>query len=450
MNKRVLFIFPPPDKLKETRFGAPLGILYLSSELISAGYEVKLADFNVEKYDLDKIRNLLEGKDIVGISIPSYSLNNGCKIIRDIREISSDIPIVAGGPDCILFPRLVEGTDVTVINEAEDTIVAIFDSILKRRDLSKCQGVIFKDQVTGEVKYGVSPVLKNNLNHIKFPARHLINNYAACGGTQIKSPNLPKSTLMLTSRGCPFHCRFCARDALSYSNYRERSVDNVLEEIEEIYRAGYKVLWISDDNFTVNTDRAYKIMEGIISLNLKIVLAFSSWVGAANEDLFLKFKEAGGRIISFGLESGNQDVLDFYRKPITLDKIRYAVELADKCGLFTAGNFIFGSPMETKEHLRKTLEFAERLPLDTVNFKVLGYMAGSNLWAEAVKDGKILEDERNVFADKKRGLGNFDIEELLEFTKSAYKEFCHDKRRQERLKNKIKRLGLPYPILMRQ
>jgi len=446
MRGNILLIFPPPDTLKETRFGIPLGPLYLSSELISAGFNVELADFSVENYSLDRLSQLLSDKDLVGISIPSYSLSNAMKIIAEIKRIKPEIPIAAGGPDCILFPRLVEGTDVTSIGEAEGTVVRIFDSLLGRGDLSHCEGVIFRDASSDSIKKGMAYHLQDSLDEIRFPARHLVSQNGSCGENPLRKARLPKSTLLLTSRGCPLHCKFCARHTLSYTKYRERSVDNVLEEIEEIYRAGYQMVWISDDNFGANLQRVHQIMEGIIKLGIDMSFAFSEWVRSADEDVYKLCKEAGVRIISFGLESGNQDVLDFYGKPITLEASWRAVELANKYDLFTAGNFIFGAPIETKEHLEKTLEFAKSLPLDTVNFKILGYMAGSELWFEAVKRGLIREDERNVFADSNRGLGSITLTELKEFTHKAYTEFTHNKSRQIRLRNKMKRVGLPYPI----
>ena len=446
MRRNVLFIFPPPDRLRETRFGIPLGILYLSSELISAGFKVELADFSIERYNFNRLAKLLIDKDLVGISIPSYSLRNAEKIIAEIRKIKPKIPIAAGGPDCILFPRLVEGTDVTVISEAEGTIVKVFDSLLGGGNLSGCEGVIFRGPATGQIRKRMFSHFQNDLDKIRFPARHLVSENGACGKNLLRKAKLPKSTLLLTSRGCPLHCRFCARHTLSYNKYRERSVNNVLEEVEEAYRAGYRMIWISDDNFGANLGRVQEIMEGIIKMGINISLAFSEWVKSADEATYKLCREAGVRIISFGLESGNQEILDFYKKPITLEASRYAVELANKYDLFTVGNFIFGAPIETKEHLEKTLNFVKSLPLDTVNFKILGYMAGSELWFEAVKKGLIREDERNVFADKNRGLGNFTLNELKEFTHKAYKEFTHNKSRQVRLRNKIKRVGLPYQI----
>lgn len=445
MQKTVLFIFPPPDNFKETRFGIPLGILYLSSQLKRNGYNVKLLDLNVEEYSLETLTKSLFDVDIVGISIPSYCLNNALRIIKELRQLKSDMPIATGGPDCILFPRLVEGADVTFVGEGEDIIAEVFDNLLEGQDLSNCSGIIYKKH-GGETCEGRFLQVNCNLDAIAFPDRSILSEHVEFGKTVIRSSKLPKSTQIITSRGCPMHCRFCARHALSYTTYRERSVENVLQEIKQIAEQGYKMLWISDDNFAANIPRAIEILDGIIKMKLNISMAFSGWVKAANEELYKKAKDAGVRIISFGLESGTQEVLDFYNKKITLDQSRYAVELADSVGLYTVGNFIFGAPIENEEHIKKTLQFAKELPLDTVNFKILGYMAGSDLWYEYVNSGIINKDERNVFADKKRGLSNFTLDELKEIVKNACDEFRNNKEREKRLKTKIAKYGLPYEI----
>lgn len=136
------------------------------------------------------------------------------------------------------------------------------------------------------------------------------------------------------------------------------------------------------------------------------------------------------------MESGNQDVLDFYQKGITVDQIKKAVMLADECGLFTVGNFIIGALFETNQHFSQTLALAQELPLDSINIKILGYKAGSSLWLEQVKKGNISIDECNVFADKNRGLCNYTLEELKKVVSNSYKQFWQNPLHQIRLKKK--------------
>ena len=105
--------------------------------------------------------------------------------------------------------------------------------------------------------------------------------------------------------------------------------------------------------------------------------------------MFTKLRKAGVEHIDFGVESGDQEVLDFYNKKITLDQIRTAVKLSHKVGIFTTANFILGAPIETRRHIRNTVRFAQSIPLDNVFFYTLVYMAKSPLWEDAVRKGKL-------------------------------------------------------------
>ena len=120
-------------------------------------------------------------------------------------------------------------------------------------------------------------------------------------------------------------------------------------------------------------------------------------------------KKANVRYLGFGIESGNQDVLDFYNKKITLDQIRKAVKLANEMNIIARGTFIFGAPIETKKHFENTIKFACSLPLDVAIFCPLAYCPGSDLYNEAIKAGKINKNERSIVADSSRGLGNFKV-----------------------------------------
>jgi radical SAM superfamily enzyme YgiQ (UPF0313 family) len=146
-------------------------------------------------------------------------------------------------------------------------------------------------------------------------------------------------------------------------------------------------------------------------------------VDFADRELYSKMKEAGVVHIQFGLESGNQDVLDYYNKQITIEKIRNAVKLSHDIGFFTSGTFILGAPFETKQHFNNTIRFAKTLPLDSVSFLPLRYMAGSDLWSKAVDEGKIFADEYLVDAGSEKGLGLCTTQEIINFGKKAQQLF---------------------------
>jgi radical SAM superfamily enzyme YgiQ (UPF0313 family) len=181
---------------------------------------------------------------------------------------------------------------------------------------------------------------------------------------------------------------------------------------------------IVDDNLLADKKRAHEIFDLLIAADTKIeILIMGSRVDSAERALYKKMKKANVTLIGFGIESGNQDVLDFYNKKITLKQIRDAITLAREMDFQTVGTIIFGAPFETKKHFKKTVSFCKSLPLDIAIFTVLKYYMGAPLWVEAVKDNKISSDEFLVSADSTRGLGNFSSKELYDYSKKAYRSF---------------------------
>jgi radical SAM superfamily enzyme YgiQ (UPF0313 family) len=197
----------------------------------------------------------------------------------------------------------------------------------------------------------------------------------------------------------------------------------VVKEIQELDNK-YRSVWVDDDCFLADTKRAHKIFDKLIKISTNVELLIEgARVDSADHELYKKMKKAGVTFISYGIESGNQDVLNFYNKKFTLKQIREAVSLAREMGFFTSASFILGAPIETKQHIEKTIEFACSLPLDIASFGPLGYIRGSQLWGEAVENGKISSDTFMVLADSRKGLGNLTEEELVAYIIQAYKTF---------------------------
>ena len=306
--------------------------------------------------------------------------------------------------------------------DGEHVIVEISEVLEGKKPLDDVPGICFKND-KNKIQKASPAIIIDDLDGLSFPARHLVKKYRY---GQIVIPNLKTEqfTSIITSRGCPHKCRYCTRHFLGMKRYRLRSIENVIRELKEIYNQGYKYVVIADDSFLSHPKRAYQIMDRIIQENLHFnIFLQGTRVDTADEALYLKMKEAGVKSIGFGLESGNQDVLDFYNKGITIDQIQKAVYLSRKMGFFTLGSFILGAPFETKEHFERTIRFAYSLPLDAVTFLTLEYRAGSDIWKEAVNQGKIRSDEYTVKSDVNRGLSFFTKEELDSTVKKAQRNF---------------------------
>jgi len=409
----------------------PLGLLYLGAVLEQEGHSVEILDFYMENISNKRLKNSILSSDAVGMTVCSdINFTHYNDISKRIKEIDSEIPLIIGGPHCTFVKKQsfndIPLADISVIGEGEHVILDLVRYIQGKKNLADIHGIYYKEN--GSIVSGKPLKMIENLDDLPFPARHLVEKYDYGDfpfGFQLKK--IVGS--MITSRGCPFNCRFCAKynNFINEWTFRQRSSENILKEFEEIDEK-YGTINIVDDSFLVDNKRAHRIFDGLIEMGKEIDLwIYGTRVDAASKELYKKMKKAGVKIIFFGIESGNQDVLDFYYKKTTLSQIRNAVKLSRKMNFITMGSFILGAPMETKEHIENTIKFACSLPLDFAGFGPLRYIKGSQLWDEAVKDKKIPKDTNDIFyfADSEHGLGNFTKKELMDFTLDAFQRFYY-------------------------
>lgn len=248
-----------------------------------------------------------------------------------------------------------------------------------------------------------------------------------------------RNTLLQTSKGCENTCIFCQRKGWQ-SCYLPHSYDYVLGEIKEIRRKGYQNVWVTDENFTFNLSRAKGLLDKIIQSNLHENFRFfiSSWANIDEEFLDLA-KRCNVKIISFGIESGNKEILQFYRKNINISKVPGIIQYANSIGIFTVGNFIIGAPMETGETINETFELIKKCEFDQINIKNLDYMIGSTLY-ETLNDE--LKTEDHLFASFENGLNNFKLDDIKKIKDTFLSEYYQLHRLN--FEKKIRIYGTPF------
>ncbi|PNX48222.1 MAG: hypothetical protein BV459_02780 [Thermoplasmata archaeon M11B2D] len=427
---RFLLIYPPsePFFIQKNRMfyglSPPLGLLYIAKVLEADGDTVSILDYSAEPFDEHKLITAACAADAFGISVLTPFYQQTKQLIELIKQHNPTKPIIIGGPHCLLFPKEAlrqTGAAIAVFGDGEQAILALKKRLMNKEDFQEIPGVVY--QTDHGVNQGPASELIADLNSIPFPARHLVK-HAVYGREYNPFLKAGEFTSIITSRGCPYRCRFCSRGSISMQQYRVRSTENILTELKEIQNQGYRHVAFVDDCFPVNTKKASDLFDAIISEHLALRFSITATrVDLADEELYKKMRQAGVAHVQFGLESGNQDVLDFYNKHTSIEAIQNAVHLSHRIGFFTIGSFILGAPFETIDHFKTTLAFAKTLPLDSVSFLPLRYMAGSDLWNRAVQEGKITKDEYVVIADKDRGLGMYSKEELLRFCISTQQSF---------------------------
>jgi anaerobic magnesium-protoporphyrin IX monomethyl ester cyclase len=412
-------------KATKNPWAQPLGLLYIASILEQEGHQVELIDLVAEDLPDDKIHSVLSGVDAVGISVDSFAYPDVASITRKIKQIDAHIPIIIGGPHCTFYPEKslidIPCADISVEGEGEETTRDLLNAFEGNKSFSDIAGIRYRNGK--QICVGKPPHIITDLDSLPFPARHLVRkyDYGKFGNDYLYKP---KFTSIATTRGCPFQCRFCTRHIVGMNNFRKRSVGNIVSELAEI-NDEYGSVMMVDDNFLTDKKRVVELLDQIIlqGMNIDIVIQ-GARVDTADEELYKKMKKAGVKAINFGIESGNQDVLDYYRKGITLDQVRKAVRLSHQMDFLTVGNFILGAPIETMQHLERTIRFAYALPLDLVSFTILQYNYRSDLWNEACQAGKIsLDDGYSIPSDSSRGLGNIPYEDLKTFQRHSLIKF---------------------------
>lgn len=386
----------------------------------------------------DDLIKKVKSSDIIGIGgmITEYiKIINLANLIKDSLP---DTPVVLGGPcTTTLHTKILENTkaDFTVMGEGEVTFVNLIRAIEKNKPFKNVKGIVFRRKneiVATEPQENIK-----NLDEIPFPARHLfdmekyIYDYLKTIGIKLDDYDKIRSTTMLSSRGCPYHCTFCDKGIWGYQ-WRARSPQNMIEEIA-LLKEKYKIncIWFNDDTFVINKKRVEefsKLME-----DLDVIWFCHGRVNLMqSKDVFTNMRKGNCRAIAYGIESGDQHMLDSMKKMITLEQIRNAVEYAKEADIKVGGFFILGMPGETKETINKTFSFARELNLDYYAFSVATPYIGTELFERSVKEGLIKftkKEQYNVFeSDWIAGVTanltkNISNKELEEYQNKAFIEF---------------------------
>lgn len=364
-----------------------LNLALLARPVIEAGYAVKILDLNVEDgsdaFLEEEIRR--QSPRFVGITFTTPLYAEAKRLAQFIKELKPHTILVAGGAHATTFPNEIikeSSFDVVAVGEAD----FILRDLLITKDRKSIKGLVFKEngniEDTGRAGY------INDLDELPIPAWELYD-LARYNRLSLSNRRSPPGYLE-TSRGCPWGCVFCNKN-IQGRKFRPKSPKRVVDEIEYMLKIGFKEINILDDTFSTDINRAKAICDEIIKRGLKF-----PWhplngirVDRVDKELFIKMKKSGCYKVSFGIESGNQAVLNIIDKKIRLEQVRNAVRWAREVGFETFGYFMLGLPGETEESIKDTIRFAKELKLDIAKFNVTIPLPGTRLFEEWDKLGLI-------------------------------------------------------------
>lgn len=230
------------------------------------------------------------------------------------------------------------------------------------------------------------------------------------------------------SRGCPAACRFCIKHVSYGSSVRFRSPENVVDEMEMLVNLGVRKIHMYADLFTVNREHVMGICEGILERKLPVCWTCNSRVDFVDLELLQAMRRAGCWMVSWGIESGEPEMLKRMNKGITLEKVEKALGWAKEAGIMNWGYFIIGLPGETETSIRKSIDFAKRLPLDLILFHIAAPHPGTPFFFEVVENGWFRPGTRweDVDMDRSTVLDypNLKAEDLERWARRAFREWA--------------------------
>ena len=429
-KKRILLIYPPsPVMNREDRCQQPTkdlivipplpptDLMYLAAIAEREGLEAKIKDYS-QSGNLEQ--DLREFKpDYLVVNIATPSLEHDLDAIRKAKEFNPEIITIAKGAAFLTLGEKIlaehEFLDFGILGEAEET----FKEILEEQEKTRILGIYYKEN--GNVKFTGNRAFIEDLDSLPFPARHLVDN-----SIYRRPDNNKVQATIKVERGCPFHCFFCLATPVSGAKVRRRSVENIVAEIRECvekYNIRNFLFW--SDIFNLDKKWTMDLCQAIIASGLKITWSANTRADTADLEMAKMMYKSGCRLVSIGVESGSQEMLEKMGKKITLNDVRRTVKVFKQAKIRIYNYFVIGLPWETEETVEETIKFATELNSDFISFYTATPLPGSRFYDYA-KEHNLFDKEtsfESAYFYPAVNTHYLTKERVFELHKSAIKRF---------------------------
>jgi radical SAM superfamily enzyme YgiQ (UPF0313 family) len=366
----------------------PLG--YLSSYLKAHGHEILIIDGLRDNLSHLEILNILQENKIkaAGLTCMSANYDDIAALSKYLKE--NGITVIIGGihPTFLPYQTLVDSNaDYVCCGEGERALLEFLNNNMsnKRGGGGGIKGIYSLDDLSSETTPFEKADIVENLDELPFPDWEQLDpasrKYSSLAVVVKRYPAVG----IITTRGCPFPCKFCAAPNLYNRRIRTRSAENVIAEIKLLTeKFGIKEIQFLDDNVTLRREHIESICNLIISENINIAFCTPSGIRADTIDdkLVKLMKKAGWYATGLGIESANETVLKSIKKSETLAEIKNAISILHKNHIKVSGFLILGLPGDTKETMQETIDFALSSKLDAAIFNIFSVIPGSDYWNE--------------------------------------------------------------------
>jgi len=409
---KIIFIEPKSPNLHIfSIFKLPrLGIFILGNMMKTRGWDVEIFVEDLDKLNWKKI----ETADIIGISTISSTAPRAYMIADKARQ--KKIPVIMGGPHVsFLTTEALEHADFVIRGEGEQSLMKFIDSWEQNRDYTGVPSLSYKKG--GKIVHNPLQGYENNLNSLPFPDFSLYR-----GKNKIISKGL--ATPVQTSRGCPYNCSFCSVTPMFGKKYRFRSTENIISELRS-YQNQSNNIFFYDDNFAANPRRTKELLKAMIEEKIKFKWSAQVRVEIAKDKEMIKLmKKSGCTTLYIGFETINPESLKAVKKNQKVEDIVEAIKTIQKNHIHIHGMFMLGFDEDNWKSVKKTVKFARRSKLTSVQFLLLTPLPGTELFENIQTNSRIqffdwsLYDAHHVVFKPK----NFSLSEL-----QRAQIYCHKK-----------------------
>lgn len=404
----------------------PLDLMMISGFLRKEGFDNTLIDANSSGRSIGDVREIIRKKapEVVFFSTSTCTIYGDLLVARAAKEINPSIVTVAIGTHVMALPEetLMESGALDIVVYSNEWEQASLNIVKNLSDLTCAKGIFFREQGGGILKTGIQPSI-DDLDSFGFPAHDKLEKHLYKGPTSRRSPK----TMVMGQKACISNCSFCCQPAFFGAPYlKKRSVERFLEELLWVQSLGFREVMFNDATLTADTDWATELFEGMIRNGIDLAWCCTTRADRIDADTLRLMKRAGCNTVLMGMESSDPGVLKNIRKGITAEEIRKAVSMVKKAGMATVVFGVIGFPGETRESIRRTIDFMKTLDTTYITLGIAVPAPGTDFFRYVERNGYLLTRDWSQYDPLKKPVFSYpwlSADEILRCSKYGLRQF---------------------------
>lgn len=393
-NRKIVFINPPYERVAPgyefvkhiTNNSPSLGLLHLAAEVRLHGYEPSIIESDIFNMSIDEVvaRVTKERPAYVGITLFTVGVWGAASIARGIKQALPDTVIIIGGPHVSSMGKETmqrfKEFDYAVVGEGEKVLMDLLTALENGSDLFTVPEILFRKGPFLQATSGKA--INRLLDELPFPAWDLLPKFPQAYKPAIYDfPRGPVATIA-ASRGCPFHCKFCDTSTFGAKvrHYSPQKVFEMMKHLHDTY--GVRHIFFVDDLFLASKVRVTELCQMLLDSGLKMTWTCTARVDTVKPEVLDIMKKAGCWEISFGLETGSNELLQKMDKAARVESSEQAVKWTAAAGIRVKGLFMLGYPGEDRDTIQATKDFVRRIPMTIMNLTKFTPYPGSPVYRD--------------------------------------------------------------------